>query len=176
MGHFMIIPFIARYMVQNVGMPQDDIFLIYFVGGLLTVFTAPVVGKLSDKAGGLKIFFIFAILGFAPVVAITNLPRVSMELTLTITGVFFILINARMIAMQKMVSGVVVPQQRGSFESIRAAFIQLGAGCAGLIAGSIVGGDEKSPVLHYPIVGYISIAVICISFYYAPKLKVVKGN
>jgi MFS transporter, DHA1 family, inner membrane transport protein len=175
-GHFMIIPFIARYMVFNVGMPEGDLFLIYFIGGLVTVFTGPVIGKLTDKIGGLKVFFVFAILGFAPVIAITNLPPVSMAVLLSVTGIFFILINGRMVAMQKLVSGVVAPQNRGSFESIRSAFMQLGAASAGLIAGSIVGGDEKSPVLNYPLVGYISIAVIVMSFYYAPKLKVVKGN
>jgi predicted MFS family arabinose efflux permease len=175
-GHFMIIPFIARYMVQNVGLPENKIALIYFFGGLVTVFSGLIVGRLTDKHGALKMFVIFAILATAPVILITNLPPVSLTVALLSTCVFFMFVSARMIPMQTLVSGVVTPQHRGSFESIRSAFMQLGAGTAGLISGSIVGGDENSPVLNYPMVGYISLVFIAICLYFAPKLKKVQGT
>ena len=37
MGHFVIIPFIAPSLVSNIGYSQDNIFLIYLVGGALTI-------------------------------------------------------------------------------------------------------------------------------------------
>src|SRR6266478_4420829 len=40
-GHFAIIPLLAPYLVGNVGWPERDLFLVYFTGGVLTVFTAP---------------------------------------------------------------------------------------------------------------------------------------
>ncbi|RLD21286.1 MAG: MFS transporter, partial [Bacteroidetes bacterium] len=48
LGHFLIIPFLAPYMTRNVGFTQGQITYIYFLGGLATVFSSPLIGKLTD--------------------------------------------------------------------------------------------------------------------------------
>ena len=55
-GHFTIIPLLSPFLVANVGLPEHDLFLVYFIGGVLTVFTAPLIGKLADHFGRFRVF------------------------------------------------------------------------------------------------------------------------
>ena len=53
-GHFLIIPFINPFMEFNVGFTKNQIPLTYVVGGMATLFSAPLFGRLADKKGKLK--------------------------------------------------------------------------------------------------------------------------
>ncbi len=57
-GHFIIIPFITPYMTRNVGFEQYQISYIYLIGGILTIFTGPIIGRLTDKYGALRTFYV----------------------------------------------------------------------------------------------------------------------
>ncbi|MEY4852767.1 MAG: Inner rane transport protein YdhP, partial [Bacteroidota bacterium] len=61
LGQFSIIPFIASYMIHNVGFSKDQLNLIYLVGGLASVGVAPLAGKLSDKYGRYPVFAIMSV-------------------------------------------------------------------------------------------------------------------
>ncbi len=50
-GHFTIIPLLSAYLVANVGLPEKYLFLVYLVGGVLSVFTGPRIGRLADRFG-----------------------------------------------------------------------------------------------------------------------------
>ena len=171
MGHFVIIPFIAPSLVGNVGYHQDDLFLIYFVGGLLTIFSAPLVGRLADKKGKYPVFMVFALLSLIPVWLITNLWTMPLWSVLTISGLFFIVVNGRMIPTQALISSVVQPQQRGGFMSINSSMQQLSTGLAAMIGGSIVSKSADGRIEHYDWVGYFSIALILISVWLASRVK-----
>ena len=171
MGHFVIIPFIAPSLVGNVGYHQDDLFLIYFVGGLLTIFSAPLVGRLADKKGKYPVFVVFALLSLIPVWLITNLWTMPLWSVLTISGLFFIVVNGRMIPTQALISSVVQPQQRGGFMSINSSMQQLSTGLAAMIGGSIVSKSADGRIEHYDWVGYFSIALILISVWLAGRVK-----
>ncbi|HMX41516.1 MAG TPA: MFS transporter, partial [Saprospiraceae bacterium] len=121
LGHFCIIPYFAPSLVGNVGYSPDHIFLIYLVGGTLTIFSAPVVGRLADRRGKYPVFVTFALLSLIPVWLITHLWPQPMWVVLTVAGLFFVFVNGRMIPMQAMVSNVVPPQQRGGFMSINSS-------------------------------------------------------
>ena len=171
MGHFVIIPFIAPSLVSNIGYSQDNIFLIYLVGGALTIFTSPLVGKLADKRGKYPIFVIFALLSFVPIWLITNLWIVPLWFVLVIAGLFFIAANGRMIPMQAMVSSVVSPQQRGGFMAINSSVQQLSTALAANIGGMMVYQVPDGRLENYSLVGYLSITLIGISIFLAKKLK-----
>lgn len=171
MGHFVIIPFIAPSLVSNIGYSQDNIFLIYLVGGAFTIFTSPLVGKLADKRGKYPIFVIFALLSFVPIWLITNLWIVPLWFVLVISGLFFIAANGRMIPMQAMVSSVVSPQQRGGFMAINSSVQQLSTALAANIGGMMVYQVPDGRLENYSLVGYLSITLIGISIFLAKKLK-----
>ncbi len=175
MGHFSIIPFIAPSLVSNIGYSQDNIFLIYLVGGALTIFTSPLVGKLSDKRGKYPVFMLFALLSFIPVWLITNLWVMPLWGVLVIAGLFFIFANGRMIPLQAMVSAVVTPQQRGGFMAINSSVQQLSTALAANIGGLLVHQVPNGRLENYPLVGYFSIVLIGFCVFLAKKLKPVDG-
>lgn len=169
-GHFSIIPYIAPTLVGNVGYSQDNIFLIYLVGGLLTIFTSPLVGRLADRRGKYPVFAVFAVLSLVPVWLITHLWPAPLWAVLTIAGIFFILVNGRMVPMQAMVSNVVPPQQRGGFMSINSSVQQLASGLAATIGGAIIVKTADGRIEHYGWVGYLAMALIVASVFLAKKV------
>ncbi len=169
-GHFSIIPYIAPTLVGNVGYSQDNIFLIYFVGGLLTIFTSPLVGRLADWKGKYPVFAVFALLSLIPVWLITHLWPTPMWVVLTVAGLFFILVNGRMVPMQAMVSNVVPPQHRGGFMSINSSVQQLASGLAATIGGAIIVKTADGRIEHYGWVGYLAMALILVSVFLAKKV------
>lgn len=173
MGHFCIIPLITPSLVGNVGFHQDNIFLIYFVGGVLTIFSAPLVGRFADRHGKHLVFVIFALLSLVPVWLITNLWPMPLWAVLLISGLFFVVVNGRMIPVQALVSGVVKPAQRGGFMSINGSMQQLSTGLAALIGGAIVTKSAEGRIEHYNWVGYFSITLILLSVWLAGRVKAI---
>jgi len=171
LGHFSIIPFIAKYMVSNVGFSNYDVSLVYLIGGGATIFTAPVIGIVADRKGKFPVFAIFCLLCLIPIFLITNMPAISIYLALAVTTIFFIFVSGRMIPMQAMVTSVVTPQQRGGFMSINSSLIQLGSGLAALIAGSIIAETPDHKIIHYEYVGYMGMAATLICIFIARGLK-----
>ncbi|MCC7466438.1 MAG: MFS transporter [Saprospiraceae bacterium] len=171
LGHFLIIPFITPSLVGNAGFSQDHIFLVYFVGGLLTLFSAPLVGKLADRKGKYPVFVFFAVLSLVPVWLITNVWPMPLWAILSIAGLFFVFVNGRMIPTQAMVSGVVHPQKRGGFMSINSSVQQLATGMSSIIGGAIVAKSADGHILHYQWVGYLSMLMILVSIWLAGRVK-----
>lgn len=180
-GHFTVIPFIAPYMVGNVGFSEDQLFYIYLVGGGLTIFTSPWVGKMADKHGKLQVFTIFGVLVMIPILVITQLAPVPLWVALCITGIFFILANGRIVPSTTMVTSVIRPENRGSFLSIRSSIQQISSGLAALIAGFIIAETPSTitpgakALINYEYVGYVAIFFSVIVLFIARKLKVAKG-
>ncbi|MEK6616222.1 MAG: MFS transporter [Bacteroidota bacterium] len=164
-AHFSTIPFIAPYLEKNVGFTKEQLPLMYFFGGAMSLFSSPLIGKLSDKFGKHKIFTIFLLLAIIPVFLLTNLPRVPFSYVLIVTTLFFILASGRMVPAQALIASVVPPNLRGGFMNLNASLQQLGLGIASFIGGIIITKNAAGELQHYNIVGYMSIAVslICLA-------------
>jgi len=171
MGHFMIIPFLNPFMEFNMGFSKTETPMIYMVGGALTLFSSPLMGKLADKIGKHRLFVILVILAVAPIALITNLPKIPFYLVLTITGFWFIVSSGRSIPAQAMISNVVPPERRGSFMSFNSSVQQIFVGLASVIAGLIVVKTPDNKVLHYEVTGYLSIGIILLSIVLASMLN-----
>jgi predicted MFS family arabinose efflux permease len=175
-GHFSIIPFISPYLVANVGFQETDIYLIYLVGGFLTIFSAPLVGKISDRRGKLPVFTVFALLSLLPVYLITTMPPAPLIYVLFVSAIFFVFSNGRLVPTQAMVASVVSPQQRGGFMAINSSVQLLAQSVATYGAGALITKTESGRLLHYDLVGYLSIAVLCMSIFIARQIKVAEAN
>lgn len=171
LGHFLIIPFINPFMEFNVGFSKTESQFIYIVGGLVTLVSAPLSGKLADRIGKLKLFVIAALLSLPPIFLITNMPAAPLYAVLCVTGFWFLVANARGITSSAMVSGVVPPEHRGSFMSLNSSVQQMCTGIASIVAGWIVVTDKTTQqITHYNWVGYLSLAVIVACIFLARKL------
>ncbi len=170
-GHFIIIPFISTYLVLNLSFNEHNLDLVYFVGGLVTIFTSPIIGKLADKHGKHKLFMIFGFCSVVPIYLLTNLTTTVIYLILTVTGFFFITASGRMIPTQALITSVVSPDKRGGFMSINSFVQQLGSGIASLMGGIIAYKSADNVLVNYDILGYISIAFILLGVLVSTQIK-----
>lgn len=163
LGQFSIVPFIAPSMVANVGFGEDQIFLLYLIGGLTTMVTGPLIGRLADKIGKLQVLMIFLVLSIGPQLLVTHLGPMPIMLALLATTSFFIVSGGRMIPAMALITGAVEPRYRGSFMSIQSALQQIAAGVASMIAGRIVFRDAAGHLQHFGWVGWVSVvsSLIC---------------
>ncbi|HEY0741911.1 MAG TPA: MFS transporter [Chryseosolibacter sp.] len=178
LGHFTIIPFVAPYMVGNVGFSESQLAYIYLVGGVCTLLFSPWVGKMADKHGRLKIFTIFGSLVIIPIIVITNLVPVPIWAALVIAAIFFIFSNGRMVPSTTMETAIIKPEFRGSYMSIRSSVQQLSSGIAAFIAGLIITEQPSifdpnaKALVNYNYVGVIAVFFSLVSLYVARKLTV----
>lgn len=171
-GHFLLVPFMNPYMEFNVGFSKNEIPLTYVVGGVATLFSAPIFGRLADNYGKLKIFTLCSLLTLPFVYFIANMPAIAFYYVLVVTGLWFVMANGRSIAAQAMISNVIEPQYRGSFMSVNSSLQQLFVGSASYIAGMIVTSDPVTQKInHYNWVGYLSITILAFCIYLGYLLK-----
>ena len=171
LGHFMIIPFINPFLEFNMGFSKTQTPLVYMVGGALTMFTSPFIGRLADRFGKFNLFIVLALAGIPLIALITNLPAIPFYFVLCITGLWFIISAGRFIPAQAMVSQVVELERRGSFMSFNSSVQQLFVGLASVLAGLIVVKMPDNRIEHYEITGYLSIAIISSSLFIATMLN-----
>jgi len=174
LGHFMVIPFIAPYMERNVGFTEDQVTLIYLIGGGFTIFSAPFIGRITDRKGALKVFTALLIISFVPILMLTHLGAIHIALALAVTSLFFVFGSGRMIPAQTMITAAVNTEQRGSFMSVRSSVLQLAAGLASFMGGFIVVEQAGGFLGQYNILGYLSIGISALTLLLAPRLKIIK--
>ncbi len=170
-GHFIVFTFLSPYMVANVGFAETELSLIYLVGGFVTFFSSPLIGKYTDKLGKKKVYITFALLILPMIFLVTNLPKIPVALALTITSLFFIIIGGRVIPATATATASVAPQQRGGFMAFNASVQQLGSGVAAFLAGAIVVKNASGLYEHFNYVGYIAIAINILSIFVILRIK-----
>lgn len=164
-GHFMVIPFINPYLEFNMGFTKDQTPLIYLVGGTCTLLTSNWIGRMADKYGKFKIYKLCLFLSMIPIFFITNLPPFPLYIILGIFGIWFVFSTGRNIPSQAMISTVAQPSRRGQFMSVNSSIQQLSTGSAALVSGMIVTQSATGQISNYQWVGYLSIAILALSFF-----------
>lgn len=170
MGHFMIIPFVNPYMEFNNGVSRQLTPMIYLVGGIASFFASHFLGRLADRFGKLKVYTIAVFSALPLIFVITSVHGIPFVWMLVIFAAWFVSSSGRAVTAQAMVSHVVKPEQRGSFQSFNSSMQQLGTGLASLIAGWIVVRGENGKIFHYEKVGWLSIFLLVISILMASQV------
>lgn len=173
-GHFTIIPFLSPHLVRNTGMDEKDLFLVYMVGGAVTVFSGPRIGRLADRHGR---FFIYAILVAGACVVIRVLtvsgPRPEWQI-LVLAGLFFMFAGGRFIPSQATISMAVPSARRGAFMSLVGCSRDLTSGLTTALGSLIVAEGADGRLLHYDRLGLIAISVSLASLWIFRRVKSVE--
>jgi MFS transporter, DHA1 family, inner membrane transport protein len=160
LGHFLIIPLINPYLVNNVGVDIKYTPFVYLFGGIATIITSNIIGKLADKFGKFPVFIIAVAFAFPFIFLVTNMPVWPLWLILLIFAFWFAVTTARSVPAQAMVTQSVTVQTRGSFMSFNSCLQSLGTGIATLVSGRLTFNDEQGVIHGYQNLGYISMIVI----------------
>lgn len=174
-GHFSIIPYIPNFAVHNLHMDETYVGLIYLAGGIGSVFTVRIVGRLADKHGSFKVFTVLSCLALIPVLTLTHLTSGSMILILFLAMLLFIFGGNRGVPANTLISATALPHQRGGFLSLTSSMQQLAAGLASYFGGLLISQGPDHTVLEYNHVGYLaaaaSIIAIPVALYVRPAKK-----
>jgi MFS transporter, DHA1 family, inner membrane transport protein len=169
-SQFSVISFVSPTLVANVGLLESQLPYVYFLGGLATLFTGPMVGRFSDMHGRLKIFTISLFLSTIPIFFVTNLSISPLWLVLLITTCLFIFIGGRVIPAITIMTEVAPPHLRGSLMSMSATFSNLAAAAAAYTSGMIVVKDSAGHLMNYEKVGYISMVFSILALWLSTKI------
>lgn len=171
MSGFMVIPFVTLYYTSTVGVSPEALPLMYFLGGICTIFTSRWFGRWSDRHGKAHTYRWIALGSMVPLLAVTHLPPVPQWIALVVSTLFFIFVSGRMVPGMAMVTSAANPALRGAFMSINSSVTQLASGTASVIAGWIVVEGADGTLQHYNIAGLLAIVVTIAAMLFSPRVR-----
>ena len=166
LGGYLMMPWGSSFSVNNVGISQKDLPLMFMIIGISTFTVMPIIGKLSDKFNKYSIFVGSSIMMIISVVVYTHLGQASFAVLVIVNMVMMAGIMARMIPSQALTTAVPALKDRGAFMSINSSLQQMAGGIAALVGGAIVQQkNEFSPLERFDLLGYVVIAAILINIF-----------
>ncbi len=171
-GHFIIIPLLSPFYVGNTGLPEKDLFLVYLTGGVLTVFTAPKVGKLADSLGRRNVFTVLVVVASGVVLWIANSGHLPVWAVMIQAGLFFIFASGRFIPGQAIMTLAVPASRRGAFMSLSGCSRDLAMGVASTVAGWVVTQEPSGRLNHFQWLGWMAVASAVLSVWLARHVRV----
>jgi predicted MFS family arabinose efflux permease len=157
-GGFMLMPFGSAFSIHNLHLTMAQLPLMYGITGIFSIIFGPLIGKLSDKIGKFKTFFIGTIIAMLMVLIYTNLGVTPLWMVIILNVILFVGISSRMISSSALMTAIPAPQDRGAFMSINAAIQQISGGFASAVAGMIVVQTSTGELQNYNYLGYVVLA------------------
>jgi predicted MFS family arabinose efflux permease len=173
---FVIFPNMANYMVANAGLTEKQLPLVYLVGGACTFFSMNWIGRWADRAGKRRVFVLMSFCALVPIVAVTNLPRVPLIVALATSTLLMVCMSGRMVPAMALMTSSIEARYRGGFMSLSSSVQQFAAGIAALLSGRILDQSTGGRILHFPVIGTISVVCALICIYLSRFLRVTEKN
>lgn len=168
---FTVIAYLSPYMVSNVKLSEAQLPYIYLCGGLVTIFSSRIIGKMADTFGKLRVFTIMALLSIVPILLVTHMGPQPLPWVLTTTTLFMVLVSGRIVPAIAMITSSAKPQHRGSFMSLNSSVQNMAAGLASLLAGVIMAEAQDGRLENYNLVGWIAAVATVLSVFVARFVK-----
>jgi predicted MFS family arabinose efflux permease len=168
---FTVAPYMATFLVSNVGMDERDLRYVYLLGGLTTLVTLTWVGRLADRLGKLPVFRILALLSGATLILVTHLPPLPLLVVLAATTLLMIVTSGRMVPAMAMITASTAPHYRGSFMSVISSVQHLASGLSGLLAGLLLGETADGKMTGFGTVGILAAVASVASVAWAGQLR-----
>jgi predicted MFS family arabinose efflux permease len=159
-----------------VGRAEGEVALVYLFGGAATLLTTPLAGRLSDLWGKLPVFRVLALLTLVPVLAVTNLPRVSLAAALVVTTLMMVMTSGRWVPAVALITASAAPRYRGSFLSVNAAVQQVAMGLASLVGGALLHTAPDGSLAGFPVVGLVAATAAFLSVILGGLLRPAEGG
>ncbi len=168
---FTVIPYITVYAVNNVGIAQLDIPIVYLVGGCATLISARFIGHWADLHGKMETYRRVAALAILPILLLTHAGEWPLWAWVICTTIFFVLISGRMIPAMAIISSAAEPKLRGTFMSLNGTVQSLAMGLATTLAGFIITLDDSGRIVGYPLVGYVALTANLVAIWFVARIR-----
>ena len=156
-GGFMLMPFGSAFTVHNLGIDIEHLPTIYLVSGLFSIFTGPLVGRLSDAIGKFPTFVFGTAMSIVMVLIYTHLGQTTLTVAIVVNVLMLVGIFSRMIPSQALISAIPAANQRGSFSAISASVQQLSGGLGSVFAAAIITQNADGSLSHFDRIGYVVV-------------------
>jgi predicted MFS family arabinose efflux permease len=170
-AHMLVIPFISPVLVANHGVAPAQLSWLYMAGGAATFFTSRRVGRLADRFGTRRVYRIAVVLSFLPVLFVTHLPALPFYAMVMFFPFFMVLLSARMVPMQALLTTVPEASRRGAFLSANSALQAVGTGCGAWIGGLMLSSSPAGQIVGYGTVGWVAVAVAMVGVFWISRVK-----
>ena len=154
---FTVIPYITIYLQANVGVQSGQIPWVYLCGGVVTLFTARLFGRMTDRHGKVTTFRWLAVAVAVPLLSVTLLGQVPLWVVLVATTLMFALMSGRMIPGMAILSAAANPALRGTFMTLNASVQSAAMGLASLAGGMLIQRDAQGLVQNYWMAAVVGI-------------------
>jgi predicted MFS family arabinose efflux permease len=161
---FMVVPFISTFMVRNVGLTESQLKYNFLCGGLCTLFSMNLIGRLADMYGRMQLFTIMAILSSGAVLWLTHLTTEPLLVAVGVTTVFMVTMSGRFVPAIAMITGSVEARHRGGFMSLNSCVQSVFSGIGTSLGGYLIVDRVGQPLRNYGLIGWIAavLAIACI--------------
>jgi predicted MFS family arabinose efflux permease len=161
-----MMPWGSAFAVNNVGISQKELPLLFMIVGVSTFMIMPLIGLLADKINKFQLFMWASITMIFSVLVYVDLGETSLFILIVVNIFMMGGIMARMVPSQALTSSVPAAHDRGAFMSINSSLQQIAGGIAAIIGGKIVWqASPSAPLMNFDLLGYVVVAVIIINIY-----------
>jgi predicted MFS family arabinose efflux permease len=172
---FSVFPYISAYFVANMGMTEDQLPLIFVVGGALTLISSPIIGRLADRFGKLRMYRIISPFSALLFLMITHLPPVGVIGIVIVYGALMVCNVGRMIAAMALMTNSVEPHRRGGFLSANSSVQHIASGLAASLGGTLISQSADGKLVDFGTVGWIAAGATLASIWLAGRIKPAPG-
>ncbi|MCC8187498.1 MAG: MFS transporter [Bacteroides sp.] len=159
-GGAMMMPFNATFLINNAGVTQEQLPLVYICTGVATIIAMPLIGRLSDRMEKYRLFLIGSSLMIGVVLLFTHLTPVPLWMVIGMNMLMFLGISCGKVPAMALNTAVPAQRDRGSYMSLCASLQQLSNGVGAMVAGLIiVQPGAAEPLRHFNRVGYVVAAM-----------------
>jgi predicted MFS family arabinose efflux permease len=160
-----LFPYFPNYLVFNLGLdPKGDIRMVYVFGGVATLITMPLIGRLADLFGKQPVYRVMALGMMVAILVFTNMGRTSLALVVGLSTAFWIVASGRMVPAMALITSSARPAYRGAFMSLNNSVQLIVMGAAAVAGGLLLSQPEKDgPMYGFPLVGALSCVMTFLS-------------
>ncbi|MBE7159564.1 MAG: MFS transporter, partial [Rhodospirillales bacterium] len=143
----------------------------FLSGGLFTLFSMNLVGRLADMYGRLRLFAIMATLSAGAVLWLTHLTVEPLLVAIGVTTVFMVTMTGRFVPAIAMITGSAEARHRGGFMSLNSCVQQVFSGLGTSLGGWLIIDQAHQPLRNYGLIGCIAAGIAVASIGLAYRLR-----
>jgi multidrug resistance protein len=168
-----MIPFLATAVVRNGGVSEKALVLVYVCGGVATLVSNNLLGRLGDRFGHVPVFNAMLVFAIVPVLLVTNLGPWPLSVILLVTTLFIVSMGGRWTPAMALVTMSVESRLRGGFMSLNSAIQAAFGAVASTLSGLIVVEAVDGRIERYAWAGLASLACLAIAALLIGRIRVV---